>query len=153
MKGFVSLMIGLVVVAMAFGCTGKTQESDVAESPHGDMPADAMEGQQPQNVSAKAAISHAMMASGNMLTLTNPVSGEDVELRFHFVHDGVRETPGGRQAACVDFMDADGTTYDVDFYVTQTADGKFEVTDTVIHKIGDDEVLAAAERERLEQVQ
>lgn len=153
MKGIASLIIGLAVVAMAFGCSGETQEGDVAEAPHGDMPADAMQGQQPQNVSAKAAISHAMMASGNMLTLQNPVSGEDVELRFHFVHDGVHETPGGRQAACVDFMDADGTTYDVDFYVTENPDGKFEVTDTVIHKIGDEEVLPAEERERLEQAQ
>lgn len=151
MKGFASLILGLAVVVVAFGCSGGTEETDTAEAPHGEMPADDMHGQSPENVSVKAAISHAVMAKGNMVILPHPVTGEEVELRFHFVHDETHETPGGRHAACVDFMDADGTTYDVDFYVEEIEEGNFEIAEAVIHKIGDEEVLPAEAREELEQ--
>jgi hypothetical protein len=144
MKGFSSLFIGLALAAVAFGCGGGTQESEVAEEP-AETPAE------PANVSVQAAISHAMVANDNKLTLAHPVSGEEVELTFHFVHEGVHETASGRYASCVDFMDADGTMYDVDVYCVKTADGAFEVAEAAIHKVGGEEVITAEERERLEQ--
>jgi hypothetical protein len=147
MKGLSTLVLGLAVVAVAFGCGGG--ETEQVEAPGGyDEPPEAT----PQNISVEAAISHAMMANENKMTLAHPVSGEDVDLTFHFVHEGSHETPGGRHAACVDFIDAEGTAYDVDFYVVET-EGSFEIAEAAIHKVGGDEVLPAEERERLEQAQ
>jgi hypothetical protein len=153
MKGLSMILLGAAIAVVAFGCGGGSEEAEVAEAPHGEMPADAMHGQQPENVSVKAAISHAMMAGGNMIKLHHPVSEEEVELRFHFVHDEVRETAGGRYVASVDFMDAEGTAYVVDFYVVETEEGKFEVADAVIYKEAGEEILSAEVRERLEQAQ
>lgn len=65
------------------------------------------------------------------------------------MHESVDATPGGRHVACVDFRDAQGTVYDVDYYVDREG-GTFAAEDIVLHKAGTETVLPASERARLD---
>ena len=90
-------------------------------------------------------------ASGRRMEFENPTRGEKVELAFDQVHSGVETTEGGRRVVCVDFRSADGTVYDADFYVdrAETTDALL-VEDTVVHKVGDEDVLSASRRAELD---
>lgn len=70
-------------------------------------------------------------------------------LRFDHVHEDVEVTGGVRYTACVDFRDAQGTVYDVDYYVDRE-DDRFAVEDVVMHKAGEVDVLPPGERARLD---
>lgn len=97
----------------------------------------------------RSAIAEAVRARGDTLTLTDPRTGAPVLLRFGHVHEGVELTGGGRYTACVDFRDAQGTVYDVDYYVDRE-DDRFAVEDVVMHKAGEVDVLPPGERARLD---
>ncbi len=99
----------------------------------------------------RSAITAAIRERGDTLTLADPRTGAPVLLTFDYVHDGVVATPGGRYTACVDYRDARGTAYDVDYYVGGGTTG-VGVEDVVMHRVGEEDVLAAAERERLDGV-
>ncbi len=90
-------------------------------------------------------------ASGGRMEFEDPTRGEKVELAFDHVHSGVETTEGRRQVVCVDFRSEDGTVYDVDFYVgrAETTDA-LVVEDTVVHKVGDEDVLSASRRAELD---
>lgn len=49
----------------------------------------------------------------------------------------------------MDFRAADGTVYDVDYYVKRE-NGSYRVGDIVMHKAGAEDVLASDERARLD---
>jgi hypothetical protein len=72
-------------------------------------------------------------------------------LHLDRIHEEVRTTEAGRQVVCVDFKTADGTLYDVDFYMAIETDGSV-VEDVVVHKVGGEEALperrAELERQR-----
>ena len=61
------------------------------------------------------------------MTFDDPTGEGRLTLAFDHVHDGVHATEGGRQVVCVDFKSADGTVYDVDFYVDRAGS-----TDTLV---------------------
>ncbi len=52
----------------------------------------------------------------------------------------------------MDFRAADGTIYDVDYYVKRE-NGNYRVGDIVMHKAADQEILPSSERARLDAAQ
>jgi len=98
----------------------------------------------------EAAAEHAR-ASGGEMTFDDPRGDGPLTLAFDHVHDGVKQTSGGRQVVCVDFKSADGAVYDVDFYLDRaSASGDLRVEDAVIHKVGGKNVLPDAQRDELD---
>ncbi len=84
-------------------------------------------------------------------TFDDPSGDGQLTLAFDYVHDGVKATEGGRQVVCVDFKSADGTVYDVDFYVDRSeGSDALLVKDTVIHKVSGKNVLSDARRAELD---
>lgn len=103
----------------------------------------------PPEAVRSAAEQHVGEAGGEM-TFDDPTGDGRLTLAFDHVHDGVHATEGGRQVVCVDFKSADGTVYDVDFYVDRagTTD-TLVVEDTVIHKVSGKNALSDARRGEL----
>ena len=98
----------------------------------------------------QAAEEHVRAAGGEM-SFDDPEGDGRLTLVFDHVHDGVKETSGGRQVVCVDFKSAEGTVYDVDFYVDRgDASGELLVEDAVVHKVGGENVLPDARRAELD---
>ena len=90
-------------------------------------------------------------ASGGEMSFDNPSGDGQLTLAFDHVHDGVKATEGGRQVVCVDFKSANGTVYDVDFYVDRAeATDTLLVEDAVIHKVSGKNVLSDARRAELD---
>jgi hypothetical protein len=58
-----------------------------------------------------------------------------VALRFAEIHETSHPIPSGETFYCADFKDADGTVYDLDFYLGER-DGKPVVVESFIHKVG-----------------
>ncbi|MBI4539399.1 MAG: hypothetical protein HY704_07820 [Gemmatimonadetes bacterium] len=103
--------------------------------------------QQATAEAVRAAITAHIRANDDQLTVNDPRTGQPLILAFDYVHDGVEGTAGGRQVACVDYRAPDGTVFDIDYYV-DPREG-YQVEDVVVHLAGDEEVLSAQERERL----
>lgn len=61
----------------------------------------------------------------------NPVR----DLRFDYVHEGVKKAPANQYFVCVDFLDPSKSRLDVDFYLKPTESGDFQVTKIKVHKI------------------
>jgi len=98
----------------------------------------------------EAAARHVQASAGRM-RFDDPAGDGRLALVFDHVHEGVGTTEGGRQVVCVDFTSADGTVYDVDFYVDRPQDtGELVVEDAVIHKVGDRNVLPDGRRAELD---
>ena len=55
-------------------------------------------------------------------------------LTYDHVHKGVEKTEGGEYFACVDFVDNDKNTYDLDVYVEQDGE-EWDISEIVIHKV------------------
>jgi hypothetical protein len=73
-------------------------------------------------------------------------------LSFDRVHEEIRGTEAGHYVVCVDFHAADGTVYDVDFYMASEINFDEEVVvhfvdDVVVHKVGGEDVLSERRRE------
>lgn len=98
---------------------------------------------------ARDAIAQEIQAAGGTLTLENPRSGESERLTFDHLHESVEVSEGGRYVVCADFLADDGTVWDLDYYVNRNGDD-YHVQDTVVHMIGEEEVISDAERERLD---
>jgi len=61
--------------------------------------------------------------------------GKDLALDLVKVHDDrLSGLSGGKYFACVDMKAADGTVYDIDFFLSGTPDN-MKVTETSIHKV------------------
>jgi hypothetical protein len=61
--------------------------------------------------------------------------GKDIALTLVKVHeDRLQSLGGGKYFACVDMKAADGTTYDIDFFLTGKP-GDMRVTETSVHKV------------------
>jgi len=110
-------------------------------------------GTDPETAEAvREAVRAHIQGSGKQVTLEDPIRGESVQASFDYVHEHVAATPGGRQVVCVDFRSSQGKVYDVDYYLDRKADGEgFAVEDSVLHKVGDENVLAEERREELDQ--
>jgi hypothetical protein len=97
-----------------------------------------------------AAEAHARTSGGEM-TFDDPNGEGRLTLAFDHVHEGVKATEGGRHVVCVDFKGADGTVYDVDFYVDRgESSADLVVEDAVIHKVGGKNVLPDTRRAELD---
>ena len=61
--------------------------------------------------------------------------GKDLSLTLVKVHDDrLSSLGGGKHFACVDMKAADGTTYDLDFFLSGKP-GSMKVTETSVHKV------------------
>lgn len=96
----------------------------------------------------RATIAEDIHAQNDVITLTDPRTDAPLQLAFDHVHEGVEETEGGRYFACVDFRTADGTVYDVDYYVDGEG-GSYEVEDVVLHEVDGENLISDEERARL----
>ncbi len=73
---------------------------------------------------------------GGVYPLTDPKTGQDLELKLVKVHkDRLSETAPDTYFACTDFEAADGTTYDVDFFMKGTSPDDLQYQDFSIHKV------------------
>ena len=135
------LWLLLVLPLIAWGCTA--QESGEAET-------EQTAAVTPEEI--RSLVMDEIHAVGDTIALPNPKTGENVNLVYTAVHEHTMETPGGRQMVCVDFMGPDSTAFDVDYYVSNR-DAQWFVTDGVIHKVGEEEVIEEADRMRLGDVQ
>jgi thiol:disulfide interchange protein DsbD len=107
-------------------------------------------GLRPPEAIREAAAKH-VAASGGEMNFDDPSGDARLTLVFDNVHEGVKTTEGGRQVVCVDFKSADGTVYDVGFYVDRAeASGELLVEDAVIHKASGKNVLPDARRAELD---
>ena len=57
-----------------------------------------------------------------------------LNLKYDYVHKGVEKTESGEYFACVDFVDGDKNTYDIDVYVGKKGE-EWDITKLVIHKV------------------
>lgn len=57
-----------------------------------------------------------------------------LNLTYDHVHKGVEKTEGGEYFACVDFVDSDKNTYDLDVYVKQDVE-EWDISEILIHKV------------------
>jgi hypothetical protein len=101
----------------------------------------------PTNAGEQPAVTTAAISAGIKKHINNEVNkssdrkfhvryeGKNLALDLIKVHeDRLASLGGGKYFACVDMKGADGTTYDIDFFLTgKPADMK--VTDTSVHKI------------------
>jgi hypothetical protein len=61
--------------------------------------------------------------------------GKDLALELIKVHDDrLSDLGGGKYFACVDMKATDGTTYDIDFFMSGKP-GRMKVTETSVHKV------------------
>lgn len=105
----------------------------------------------PPDASVRSAIEAHIDAAGRTLRVEDPAGqGGVVELVFDHVHDGVKDTGGGRQLACVDFHARDGTLYDVDYYVRGSADGEPVVDEVVVHEVDGENILSEERQQELD---
>ncbi len=141
-------LLSLPVALLALAACGAPEDragrapDEEAAGVGGEVPAEAV----------RTAIADAIHAEGDMVMLPLPgrPGEEPLHLTFDYVHEGVEETPGGRYVACVDFRGADGTIYDVDYYVDRE-DGRLRVQELVVHKVGEEDVIPDSTRARLEE--
>jgi hypothetical protein len=63
-----------------------------------------------------------------------------LNLTYDHVHKGVEKTESGEYFACVDFVDSDKNTYDLDIYVEKDGE-EWDISDIVIHKVNDEDRL------------
>jgi len=125
---------GWMLTALAFGLAAQAGSAD-----------------QPAPEAVREAAAEHVRASGGEMTFEDPSGDGRLKLAFDHVHDGVKATDGGRQVVCVDFKSADGTVFDVDFYVDRAAaSGDLLVEDAVIHKVDGKNVLPDARRDELD---
>jgi hypothetical protein len=70
-----------------------------------------------------------------VFTISDPMIGENLKLKFVKIHDPVRKIEGKGYFACTDFevIGEKDKLYDLDFWLNPK-DGKLAVTDTKIHK-------------------
>ena len=64
----------------------------------------------------------------------DPVTDELLQLTFQNVHTGVA-TKGVLFATCVDFIDSEGTLYDLDFLTVKKKDGGYKVLQAIVHAV------------------
>lgn len=57
-----------------------------------------------------------------------------LNLKYDHVHQGVEKTKDGEYFACVDFVDSNKNTYDIDFYADKEGE-EWDISDIVIHKV------------------
>lgn len=131
----------LVLPLVVWGCA-QGQQEQTAEAPPGDI--------SPEEV--RTLVMEEIHAVGDSISVQNPKTGQQTNLRFVAVHEGVMLTPGGRQMVCVDFTAPDGVVFDVDYYLSNRNQAWF-VTDVAVHKVGPEDVQAPADRQRLGDVQ
>ena len=108
------------------------------------QPSDALK---PSTKVAKTEVTTAQISTGikkNITAQTNKASdkkfhakyqGKDLALDLVKVHDDrLSGLGGGKYFACVDMKAADGTVYDIDFFLAGTPDN-MTVTETSVHKV------------------
>jgi len=63
-----------------------------------------------------------------------------LNLTYDHVHKGVEKTEGGEYFACVDFVDSDKNTYDIDIYVDKEGES-LNISKMIIHKVNGEDRL------------
>lgn len=121
MKGkFISNILFLIVIVafMPFGCSKRAEEITPETT----------------NQVKSAIKSHidATLAANDGLFVFEDENKGKMALKFDYIHESVHKK-GGDYFACVDFIDDENNSYDVDIYVTGPA-GKMNVQKVVFHK-------------------
>ena len=144
-----------IALSVAFLLTPALSLLVAVEHPHS-LPQTTQMSQLPQNQSQSASPSHqvakkevspADISVGIRKDISNKSKksrdkkfhtehkGKDLALDLVKVHgDGVSSLGNGKYFACVDMKATDGTTYDIDFFMTGKP-GAMKVTETSVHKV------------------
>jgi len=129
-------LAALLAAGVLAACSDSAPEVDAATAENVKQTVrEHIAGKQSGKRSGKAAFEH-------------PRTGEDLEMSFDYVHDHVKQSEGGRYFVCVDYRGQDDTVYDVDYYLDES-EGGLAIEDEVLHKIGDQNVISDARRQRL----
>jgi hypothetical protein len=145
----------LIALSVAFLLTPALSPLVAVEHPHS-LPQNTQMSQLPQNQPRSAAqsqqvagkeVSPADISVGIKKDISNKskkssdkkfhieYKGKDLALDSVKVHgDGVSSLGNGKYFACVDMKATDGTTYDIDFFMTGKP-GAMKVTETSVHKV------------------
>lgn len=134
-----------IATAVAFTLTSLTFAQEHPEHPRGSNPPSPTRGertQAQQRKVTKADISEGIKkyiadesAKSNDKKLHVTYGSKDLALDLIKVHDDRLSNLGnGKYFACVDMKATNGNTYDIDFFLTGSAD-KMRVTDASVHKI------------------
>jgi hypothetical protein len=84
----------------------------------------------------KAHVEKVASEHGGVYPLTDPETGQELELKLVRVHrERLSETAPDTYFACTDFTAADGKTYDVDFFMTGKTPDDPRFQDFSIHKV------------------
>lgn len=62
-------------------------------------------------------------------------------LNYDHVHDGVKRVESGEYFACVDFVDDNKNSYDIDFYIDKKDSAGLYVSNIVLHKVNGESLL------------
>lgn len=139
MKRFSSVVLCLAAAAWVAGpVLAGEHPAGSAEHPGGAPPSAA------QIQSAIVAHIEAETArNAGTFRITDDLTQQELALRFEKLHDdkvaNILEGSGkGSSFACTDFVAADGTRYDLDFWMKPDAGGQLQVVDTKVHKVNGD---------------
>ncbi len=123
----ISLLLGLLAVAVMVGCQKKEEAAEAADGKA------LLAAEQVKETIESYIQEHTTEAGA--FALDDTVVGRTRSLTFSRIHETVNQTEDGGYYACVDFTEAPADTLDVDFYVSADESGTPEVTDVVIHKV------------------
>ena len=122
------------------GALGQEQEESAQEGEeHSGESAEPEEEREPPTIEAVALFLEGKVAvwtteQGGWMKVADDVTGGDLELRLDKIHrERLSKTSKGTYFVCADFTTPEGKTWDLDFWVKDTADG-LEVDETTIHK-------------------
>lgn len=127
------LVMTLVALGPALAC-GQNQEHP--EHPEeGEAEAAALT-EENLGQAIEAHVAEVAAENDGIYPLVDPETGETLELALARVHrERLARTAPDTYFACVDFVGADGTTYDVDFFMTGTSAADLEFEEFSIHKV------------------
>lgn len=135
-------VLSFFAVAICFSNMGLANE----HPPHGIAPGEALAEEHPSApvmLSSEAVIkgikdhiSNVTKANAGYFVITDPVEGKVLRLQLVRVHEDKVSYLKKDSAyfACSDFMNEDGTAYDLDFWMKKGAGNTLSVYETKIHK-------------------
>jgi len=74
--------------------------------------------------------------SGGWLKVEDPVQGKTLQLKLEKVHDDkLAQVKPDEYFACADFVEKDGTKYDIDIFMQGKTKGDLKETEVTVHKV------------------
>lgn len=86
--------------------------------------------------SIKAWVEKESAANGGWLTVEDPVQNKTLQLKLDKVHDDkLAQVKPDEYFACADFVEKDGTKYDIDVFMQGKTKADLKETEVTVHKV------------------